>query len=254
MANRPWLESVRRQLADNGLPPAYIRRFMEELADHYQDACENITEENMSTENDVVSRLGEPRELADAAIYAFRRRTFLGRHPAAAFLVFGVAPSASLLGLFVLAFACLYGGCSAWEWLGFDLKAIKRLDPAASIVLPYLLSLLMVIIPAALASLLYCKLIARCGISRRWIILSSVVLAIVAILPIWTVSLSDQPGQSVLRCGIGCPQDIAGTLVMYFSSFQQWLQFLTPLCVGWWFLRRMHKDAERSEEPLRLAA
>ena len=254
MANRTWLENVRRQLADNGLPPAYIRRFMEELADHYQDVSEHITEENMSTEKDVASRLGEPSELAEAAVYAFRRRTFLGRHPAAAFLVFGLAPLASLLGLFLLAFACLYGGFTACERLGFDLKAIKQLDPAASVVLPYLLSLLMVMLPAALASLLYCKLIRRCGISRRWMILSSLVLAIVAILPIWTVSLSDQPGQSALRCGIGSPQNIAGTLVIYFSSFQQWLQFLTPLCVGLWFLRRMHKGTQRTEEPRRLAA
>jgi len=251
MANRPWLERVRQRLADNSLPPAYIRRFMEELSDH----CQDITEETMSTESDVLSRLGEPDQTAEAAIYAFRRRTFLGRHPSAAFFVFGITPFVALFGLFVLAFACLYGVVAACDQLvpNFNLN-VKRFDPAASAVLPYIMSLLMVIIPACLASLLYCKLIKRLGISKWWMILSSVVLAVVAITPIWTVALSDQPGQSALRCGIGIPYDIGGTIVMYFSSFQQWLQFLAPLCVGLWFLRQTHKQTHRNEESLRLAA
>jgi hypothetical protein len=206
----------------------------------------------MSTESDLHSRLGEPNQVAEAAIYAFCRRTFLGRHPSAAFFVFGITPLASLLGLFVLAFACLYGVFMVYEQLGFNLN-VKRFDPAASAVLPYVLSLLTVMIPAGLASLLYCKLIKRLGISRQWMILSSVVLAIVAITPIWTVALSDQPGQSALRCGIGSPQIIGYTIVMYFSSFRQWLQFLAPLCVGLWFLRQTRKQ-NRNEEALRLAA
>lgn len=248
MTNQPWLDKVRRQLAENNLPPAYIRRFMEELSDH----CQDITEETMNTKNDFHSRLGEPNQVAEAAVIAYRRRTFLGRHPSAAFVVFGITPLASLLGLFLLAFACMFGAFAAFEWLGIDLNA-KRFDPAASVVLPYVFSLLMVVIPASLASLFYCKLIRRLGISKRWMILSSVVLAIVAILPIWTITLSDQPGQSVLRCGMGSPTDIGHTIVGYFSSFQQWLQFLPPLLIGFWFLRQTGKQ-EHNEEPLRLAA
>ena len=249
MANQPWLDRVRRQLAENHLPPAYIRRFMEELSDHYED----ITEETMSTENDVFSRLGEPDQVVEAAIYAFRRRTFLGRHPSAAFFVFGITPFVSLFGLFVLAFACLYGVVAACDQLvpNFNLN-VKRFDPAASAVLPYIMSLLMVIIPACVASLFYCKLIKRLGISKRWMILSSIVLAVVAITPIWTVSLSDQPGQSVLRCGIAYPQDIGGTILMYFSSFRQLLQFLAPLLIGLWFLRQTRRQ-DHNEESLRLA-
>jgi hypothetical protein len=248
MANQPWLEQVRRQLAENHLPPAYIRRFMEELADH----CQDITEETMSTESDALSRLGEPNHVAEAAIYGFRRRTFLGRHPTAALLVFGITPLASLFGLFVLAFACLLGAFWAYEQLGLNLN-VKRFDPAASTVLPYVLSLLMVVVPSSLAALFYCRLINRLGISRRWMILSSVVLAIVAIMPVWTVTLSDQPGQSALRCGIGSPQDIGRTILWYFSSFRQWLQFLPPLFIGLWFLRQNRRQ-DHDEETLRLAA
>jgi hypothetical protein len=245
MANQPWLDRVRRQLVANRLPPAYIRRFMEELADHYQD----LTEETMSSENDVSSRLGEAGDVADAAVYAFRRRTFLGRHPLAALLVFGVTPLPSLLVLFVLAFACLYGVCSAWEWLGLNLN-VKRFDPAASAVLPYVFSLTMVAIPAALASLFYCKLMRRLAISKWWMVLACVVLAVVAMLPIWSVTLSDQPGQSALKCGIGFPTNVIST---YFASFQQWLQFLAPLLVGVYFLRRTRPQMP-SEEALKLAA
>ena len=248
MANQPWLDRMRRQLVENNLPPAYIRRFMEELSDHYED----ITEESMNTENDVSSRLGEPDQLAEAAVVAYRRRSVLGRHPAATFLVFGIAPLASLLGLFVLAFACLYGVFMAYEQVGLDLN-VKRFDPVASAVLPYVLSLLMVVIPSCLASLFYCKLVRRLGISKRWMILSSIVLAVVAITPIWTVTLSDQPGQSVLRCGIAYPQDIGGVMLMYFSSFRQLLQFFAPLLIGMWFLRQTRRQ-DHNEESLRLAA
>jgi hypothetical protein len=206
----------------------------------------------MNTKNDFHSRLGEPDQVAQAAVVGYRRRSFLGRHPAAAFVVFGLTPLASLLALFALAFACMYAAFTAFEWLGLKLNP-KRFDPAASVVLPYVFSLLMVVVPASLASLFYCKLIRRLGISKRWMILSSVMLALVAILPIWTITLSDLPGQSVLRLGVGYPQDIGHTAVMYFTSFQQWLQFLPPLLIGFWFLRRTGRQ-DHNEEPLRLAA
>jgi hypothetical protein len=249
MTNQPWLDSVRRQLAANNLPPTYIRRFMEELTDH----CNDITEENMNSENNVVSRLGEPQQIADAAICTFRRRSFLGRHPSAALAFFGITPLAALLSLFALAFACLYGVCTACEHLGFKLNGIKQFEPAASAVLPYVLSLLMVIVPACLASLFYGKLIMRLGISRRWIVLSSLALAIVAIAPIWTITLSDQPGQSDLRCIVVIPQDTGNIVHHYLCSFRQLLQFAAPLLVGLWFLRRRRQEIH-DEDELRLAA
>ena len=75
MANQAWLDEVRERLAKHTLPPAYIRRFMDELSDHFQD----ITEENMGTEANVLSRLGEPEHVAESAATAYRRRSFLGR-------------------------------------------------------------------------------------------------------------------------------------------------------------------------------
>jgi hypothetical protein len=41
--------------------------------------------------------LGEANQVADAAVTAYRRRSFVGRHPAAAFLVFAVSPVLSMV-------------------------------------------------------------------------------------------------------------------------------------------------------------
>ena len=69
MGNQPWLDRVRERLARQALPPAYIRRFTEELSDHLED----LKEESMET--DALSRLGEPGQLANAAVAAYRRRS-----------------------------------------------------------------------------------------------------------------------------------------------------------------------------------
>ena len=84
MDNQPWLDRVREQLARQALPPSYIKRFMEELTDHFND----LMEENM--EGDVVSQLGQPEQVAGAAAVAYRQHRFLGRHCWARVLVFGV--------------------------------------------------------------------------------------------------------------------------------------------------------------------
>ena len=251
MANQPWLDRMRRQLVENDLPPAYIRRFMEELSDHYED----ITEENMSTENDVSSRLGEPDQLAEAAIYRLSPAglSLAGirrRHSSSSALrrcrrCWSVCPGLSP--------ACTASSCCLRvARADFNLN-VKRFDPAASAVLPYVFSLMMVVIPCLPCQSLLLQTDQRLGISKRWIILSSIVLAVVAITPIWTVTLSDQPGQSVLRCGIAYPQDIGGVMLMYFSSFRQLLQFFAPLLIGVWFLRQTRKR-DHNEESLRLAA
>ena len=74
MANQRWLDEVLSRLAERGLPLSYVQRFAEELSDHLED----FTEENMSTEANMSSRLGKPEEVADAAVTAYRRRGFLG--------------------------------------------------------------------------------------------------------------------------------------------------------------------------------
>jgi hypothetical protein len=238
MASQPWLDRVRQRLVENRLPPAYVRRFMDELADHLQD----ITEETMSTETNVSSRLGEPNQVANAAADAYRR-TFWARHASAALLVFGVSPLVALLGLFVLSLVGLLGVFWILERLGVDMHAmhLERLEPAASVVIRGLLSLAIVVLPGLLASVFYCKLARRLNIGRKWMLLSCVVLAAVAATPVFQVHLSAVPGHSNLACGLGVtvPTSVAELwhwVVWLFG--QQSVQFIPPLLVGFWFLRR----------------
>ena len=229
-----------QRLAKHGLPPHYVQRFAEELSDHLED----LKEENMSTEADAYSRLGQPEQVADAAVAAYRRRSFLGRHPAAAFLVFGVSPVVSLILLAAVCMTGVWGLDEACKGMGIDteqsLRSLKRFDPTASIT-PYFLSLLVVVIPSIAASILYGKLARRLALGRKWIVVSCVVLAVVALMPICSARFSDVPGQSRLAVGYWSPLHIEylwGNIVHSLCTPRQLFQFLIPLAVGCWFVRR----------------
>ena len=243
MTNLTWLDDVRKWLVRNALPPSYIQRFIGELSDHLED----LKEEIISTNANVCSRLGQPEQVAEAVVVAYQRRTFLGRHPVAAFLVFAVSSPVSLIALISLAIV---------GWLVFDeacnrlggtdhlLMPLRKFEPATSLVLPYVLSLLTVVIPCTLASIFSCKLAKRLRIGRKWMLLSCAILGVTA-LPFWfAVELSDIPGQSRVMCRLGIPQSIGhiGELPNFilwdFCHFLNVIQFLVPLAIGWWFMRR----------------
>lgn len=258
MAKQPWLEQVREQLIRHRLPPAYVRRFLDELSDHFQD----LTEEAMSTEASVRSRLGEPNDVAETAVIAYRRRSFLGRHPGAALVVFGLSPIVALAVTFWLACGVIellftisekQFGVPTDQWV----RAFGRIDSTGTIVL-FAISLLTVVVPALLISLFYGRLATRLCLGRKWIVVACLMLAAVAILPRFSARFSDVPGQSALMFAIPIPQhlgqlgEIPGTVAGYFRDPRQVIQFLVPLAVGGWFLRR--KREEQPENRLRLAA
>jgi hypothetical protein len=236
MANLSWIDDVRQQLARHALPPAYIRRFMEELSDHLED----LKEENMSTKADMLSRLGEPNQVADAAVTAYRRRSFLGRHPTAAFLVFAVSPVVSIFALFAAIVFGLFVACDA-----VDSMVIDGLLRRAGTSLPSIMSALTVILPSMLVSILYCRLANRLCISKKWVFVSCAVIAAMTVLPIWTVQLSDVPGESALRLGmfslphsIGALGGVCTTILYSLHSVRQVLQLVVPIAIGLWFMRR----------------
>ena len=214
---------------------------MEELSDHLQD----IKEENMSTEANVCSRLGEPNQVAKTAVSAFRRRSFLGRHPTAAFLVFGVSPVVSLAVLFVIAYFMVLALSQVCELLGVNIQSffasISHFEPSASAVLPYVLSLLTIVIPCIFASVLYCRLARRLGLGKKWMLLSCAILALLAAIPCCSVKLSGIPGESGLRWGVWNPESIKHSFhffVWVVCQPRQLMQFFVPLAIGWWFMRR----------------
>jgi uncharacterized membrane protein YhaH (DUF805 family) len=217
MANQPWLDEVERRLFENRLPPGYIRRFVDELADHFED----ITEEIMSKEASVLSRLGEADQVADAAVVAYRQRTFFGRHRSATFWVFGVSPIAAMLAVFV--FACL--GIAAigalCEKCGVRLADGSHLGGVDPATLGWGVSLITTIVPAALLTILYCGFARRFDISKKWMLASCGALAFIAMLPFQSITLSDMPGKSMWTIGLGLP-----------SSLLQCVQLIVPLAVG----------------------
>ncbi|MGO9112275.1 MAG: HAAS signaling domain-containing protein [Thermoguttaceae bacterium] len=235
MDSQPWLDRVRERLARQALPPSYVQRFLEELTDHLED----LKEENM--EADAISRLGEPEQVVEAAVTAYRRHSFLGRHPAAAFLVFGVSPVVSLVALIALVIVGLLVLPDGWDKPLF--AGLRQFGPSASVALAYLGSLLIVVIPSIVASILYGWLARRSGISKKWILLSCTVLAVLAALPMCTAKVSAIPDENWMGLRLWYPPSIVQSYNFFFWTFcrpQQLMQFLVPLAVGLWFIRRNH--------------
>jgi hypothetical protein len=238
MANQAWLDEVRERLANEALPPAYIRRFTEELADHLQD----ITEENMRTAN-TVSRLGEPQQVAEAAVIAYRRRSFLGRHPLATFLVFAVSPILSqfvqvIFGLIVFGVVGLIA-----ERFGFfgDHGKFVPPGPAALAVTSYTYDLVFVILPTILAAVLYCKLAKRLALGKKWMFVSCFMLAAMAMLPCGYVRLGmDATGHPLLSGGFGVPS--LHNWFAWNSQMSEIIQLSIPLAIGWWLIRRLRQE------------
>lgn len=244
MNDQHWLDLVRQRLARQALSPVYVQRLIEELSDHLQD----LKEENMET--DASSRLGQPQQVANAAVIGYRRRSFLGRHPVAAFLVFAISPVVSLIG----AFAVVFGAC---QLLDAALPAddfgsfLRNLGPQGRRMLPYVLSVMFPMIPCALGAVLHCKLARRLGLSGRWVGLSCAVMAVLGGVSIWTAKFSEMPGQSCLRFGLGIPVnivDLPHMVTAVITNPLRLVQFLIPLAVGCWFFWR-----QRTQRRLRLA-
>ncbi|MGW8256295.1 MAG: hypothetical protein ACWGMZ_02295 [Thermoguttaceae bacterium] len=212
MANQPWLDDVKKRLAEQRLPPAYIWRFMEELSDHLQD----FKEQNMSTEADVYSRLGQPEQVAQAAVASYRRHNFFNRHPLAAFLFFGLSPVVPqvALGYITVFFLCLLS-----EILGINTVSTNAIEPFASAACQFLYSLI-IFICTSLACLLYFELAAWSCISKKWACISCFFPAGMAVL--WQYSLLDEAG---------------------FQSVTLPIQFLAPLTFCWWFMRRKNEGS-----------
>jgi hypothetical protein len=234
MANQPWLDEVQKRLAKNDLPPSYIRRFMDELADHFQD----LTEETMGTETNVLSRLGEPNQVADEAIHTYRQRTFFGRHPFAKFWVFAVSPVAAMFLVYVLLVFGILAFCALCGKCGIK-NHPEGIDPTA---LAWGISVFATILPVALLTILYCRCAKRFGVDKRWMLVSIVVLAVIAMLSFQRVALSDMPGQSQLTLGLGLP-----------PGLPQCVQFIVPLAIGFWFALRTRKQNIDNEQ-LRVVA
>lgn len=224
MANRPWLDEVRERLADQGLPPNYVQRLADELSDHLED----IKAENMGMKSDAYSRLGQSEQVAEAAVTAYRRRSFLGRHPTAAFLVFAVSPVASLIATASVVY-CTFAVVCVVLW---DIAFIDQLwqVETCGFLAWAVTTLVSIVIPAILVSVLYCELAHYLGIGRKWIVVACTVLAALTGIVWWCATSGGSNSVDSLEILVG------------FHSPLQLVQFAIPLVVGWWFVRRKREQ------------
>jgi hypothetical protein len=159
MESQPWLDRVRQRLARHDLPPSYVERFTEELRDHLED----LMEENM--EADAFSRLGQPEQVANAAVAAYRRRSVFGRHPLLTFLFFGLSAILAQYMLF-LVFAQALIAIRADHTLEWD-ENHWILSP-------------IIVLCSTFLGILYGELAVRLGIGRKWMLASCAILGVFA--------------------------------------------------------------------------
>ena len=220
LPERSWLAEIERRLKASRLPPVYIRRFMDELADHFLD----LMEEDMSDERNlssIASRLGRADQVAAAAIDSYRNRDVFVRHPWAKVLFFGVSPAVVMVLAFVL--ACLSVGAftAICQKCGVRLADGEHLGRVGGSTLNWAVSLVTTILPAVVLTVCYCLTAKRWKISTGWTLASCCLLAIVAMLPVQSILLSDLPGNSRWSIGLCLPPNLT-----------QLVQLIAPLSVG----------------------
>lgn len=106
MATPQWRDQVRQELRRQGLPSDYISRLVEELSDHATDI--SLENSSMDAEQNVVSRLGSPGQLASFAKAEFQRRTFAGRHPLVTFVA---GPVLTMMATLIVICLVSFGAC-----------------------------------------------------------------------------------------------------------------------------------------------
>lgn len=114
---QPFLNRMRKELESRGFSSAYVQRLLHEWHDHLIDLSEekgNAMSMDASLSGGLVNRMGEPRELADAAAKEFRKRTFAGRHPVVTFLLAPIPLTiVAWIGMFLLGI----GGVELAKWM-----------------------------------------------------------------------------------------------------------------------------------------
>ncbi len=209
MNNRQWLDRLQLELSRRKLPKSYMKRLIGELSDHFHD----LTEENMSTES-LVSRLGQPEQIADAA--ARCRRGFFRRHRWLRMTTFVVLPVPLLILCWALTMAVLVGVAQA---LGAD-EATRDYAPNLTWIqdkLAHLFFSATVIVPATFLAGGYCLLARLSGNRQRWGVAAGIVVAVFAGLVTHQLTLSEIPGKSTIMFGLGFPPKLGVWQVLQFA-------------------------------------
>ncbi len=187
MSPENMLQNLARQLARRGLPRGYVRRVISELRDHGDDVRQESEGESLA------SRLGEPRALADEIVSAYRKKSFIGRHPLFALAV-GPIPLAILIWAAVMA-----GTFLGLQWWYGDMSG---LEPGAAFALLVFNDVWKTVVPFAVAGVA-AWFAARSGHRLRWIALPCLLMAVWAAAFDSGLQVSPFPNQSKFTVGLG---------------------------------------------------
>lgn len=234
MQNTPWLEQYQQALCQRKLPSDYVNRLVSELADHGDDIAEET-----GTSTDACNRLGEPDQLADAALHEFRQRSVLNRRPVLAFCTFFLLPLPSLLVLWFLSLTVWFIAGESLDSLGLDTIAGIRRDSATPLQVGLLLTalhlicLFCILAPPAILVCFYARLARRTFHRTLWTVVPCLILALLTALATHSITHSDEPGKSTLMLGAAIGK----------FEIRQVLQFMIPLSVGLLMMRRREHAA-----------
>ena len=172
-----------------------------------------------------------------AAVAAYRRRSFLGRHPVAAFLVFGVSPVVSLIAL-IVASVCMIWLIEVGVGIS-EQPNPNHLGVVGSAVVNLVGSLLIVVIPTIFATIFYCQLAKWLAIGKKWMVLCSITLAVFASsFAFWHTG----PGDNAWLFGLSWYAFICGR--SWVALTQLLVNLIVPLAIAWWFIRRKHDQGQ----------
>jgi hypothetical protein len=211
MVNPPWLEELREQVKQQGLPPQYVDRLLQELSDHFHDVQEEKKGMGAGKVCTPSTRMGEPSDLAQLIGSEYRKQYFSQRHPV---LMFALMPVLLLLGI----------------WAGLMLLALivgSVLGEAAESVVDSFTAQLIICgviwLPVALTTVIFCRAARRRRVNWRWSLLTA---AALAFFPGMTVSVAP----STVTVGF-----LPATTVAAF------IQFMLPLAIGGWYSWRGYR-------------
>jgi hypothetical protein len=232
MVSRSWLERVDTELARRGVPAGRRSRLLAELRDHLEDLTEGG--EHMS-EIQVSDVLGQPEAVAEQAATEYRKESWIRRHP---LCVFGFSPlPAALLGL-TLYLLVAFGAAWLLGWLlecAFGERPVSGEHEmlARSIITAY--GFTVGLVPFVACAALFGRLAIRSKVSKWWLVIAVVQVAIVAWMVVVAWTFSDVPGESQFIIGLRMPP--WGNANGWASSAHGLLQLALPLAVGMIYLR-----------------
>jgi hypothetical protein len=228
MSKSSWLDEVARALRRQRLPQNYIRRFTDELADHFDDFSHAQEKFGMDAENHTL-RLGAPDEIARRAAHELRRRTYAGRHPVVTFVAAPLPTAALLLvGLcvpFLLILTVVPEDYAAGDFPGWAAVFMQTVVWA------------MKFVPFIAGAILFCRLAKRALRGARWSFVACALVAMLAGSFAVTLTLpTSGAGSGSLMMGFALPIGFAHWPAPFGSM--QWLQALAPLAVWLVYARR----------------